>query len=342
MRLLPKEAGAYITKHAKWLKINETGVDKIVDEVLKGILDKSICIDRFSQNGYHPNPAKDGAQFAVNWIFVCDTLNFCFWTPEDAVKWRVENETGYFACCTALNRALKEGFDITNAKYYAEITEDDVRKIFRGDDGVTEIPLLQERVKCLHEVGKILLEKYDGTFVNCIKKAGKSAKELLNLIVKEFPCFRDEATYNGLKVAIYKRAQILVGDIWACFKGEGYGELTDVNDSITMFADYRVPQVLVYFGALEYSRTLMDILDSNILIPNGSEYEVEIRGASIHITELIKERLLARIAKEHPELSTKFVNSILLDHFLWDYRRQHNAALEERNIPFHKTISVYY
>lgn len=33
MRLQPKEAGAYIAKHAKWLKINECGVDKIVDEV---------------------------------------------------------------------------------------------------------------------------------------------------------------------------------------------------------------------------------------------------------------------------------------------------------------------
>lgn len=34
MRLQPKEAGAYIAKHAKWLKINETGVDNIVDEVI--------------------------------------------------------------------------------------------------------------------------------------------------------------------------------------------------------------------------------------------------------------------------------------------------------------------
>lgn len=235
--------------------------------MLKGILSKEICIDRFSQNGYHPSVEKDGAQFAVDWIFVCDTLNFCFWTPEDAVKWRVEKETGYFALCTSLNRALKEGFDITNPKYYAEITEADVRKIFRPDDGETEVPMLQERIKCLHEAGRILLEKYEGSFVNCIKKAGKSAKALLNLIVEDFPCFRDEAKFNGLKVGIYKRAQILVGDIWACFRGEDYGDFTDISNSITMFADYRVPQVLVYFGALEYSRTLMDILDSSKFLP---------------------------------------------------------------------------
>uniref|UniRef100_A0A336MSR8 Queuosine 5'-phosphate N-glycosylase/hydrolase n=1 Tax=Culicoides sonorensis TaxID=179676 RepID=A0A336MSR8_CULSO len=342
MRLQPKQAGEYITKHAKWLKINETGVDKIVDEVLKGILTKELCVDNFSQNGFHPCVSRDGAQFAVDWIFLCDTLNFCFWTPEDAIKWRVDNQTGYFALCAAINRALKEGFDITNPKYYSTITETDVEKIFRSDDGQTKIPLLKERVSCLHEAGRILLDKYDGSFINCVKKANKSAKSLLQLIIDEFPSFRDEATFNGLKVGIYKRAQILIGDIWACFRGQDYGEFTDINETITMFADYRVPQVLIYFGALEYSRQLNDILDSKILIPNGSEYEVEIRGASIHITELVKNRLLARISKEHPDLSTKFINSILLDHFLWDYRRKHNHLLEEKNIPFHRTISIYY
>ena len=39
-------------------------------------------------------------------------------------------------------------------------------------------------------------------------------------------------------VAIYKRVQILVADIWACFEGKGYGAFSDI-ESITMFADYR-------------------------------------------------------------------------------------------------------
>lgn len=343
------------------MKIVQIFNENLTLQALKGILSKEICIESFSQNGFHPSVAKQGAKFCVDWIFLCDTLNFCFWTPQDKVKWSVDNETGYFALCNALNRALKEGYDITNPKYYAELSEADAKHIFRSDSGETEIPLLQERIKCLHETGRVLLEKYDGTFVNCIKKANKSAKVLLQLIVQEFSCFRDEATYNGLKVAIYKRAQILVGDTWACFQGEDYGEFTDISDSITMFADYRIPQVLILFGALDYSRQLMDILDSSkffpskiwsnltkpfpfldILIPNGSEYEVEIRGASIHAIEMVKDRLLARMAKEHPELSTKFVNSILLDHFLWDYRRKHNKTLEEKNIQFHKTICVYY
>lgn len=39
-------------------------------------------------------------------------------------------------------------------------------------------------------------------------------------------------------VAIYKRAQILIADIWSSFRGTGFGEFHDI-DTITMFADYR-------------------------------------------------------------------------------------------------------
>ena len=34
---------------------------------------------------------------------------------------------------------------------------------------------------------------------------------------------------------MYKRAQILIADLWACFNGESYGEFHDI-DKITMFA----------------------------------------------------------------------------------------------------------
>ena len=42
-------------------------------------------------------------------------------------------------------------------------------------------------------------------------------------------------------VAIYKRVQILIADVWACCEGQGYGEFSDI-DTITMFADYRYHQ----------------------------------------------------------------------------------------------------
>lgn len=171
----------------------------------------------------------------------------------------MDGATGYFALCAAIKRAIDEGIDITNPNYYVNIKLETLAKILRGDDGVTPCPLLEERVNCLHEVGKQLIDVYDSNFENCIKKANGCSQDLLKLIVSEFPCYRDEAHFAGKRVSIYKRAQILIGDIWSCYRGEGLGHFNDIG-TVTMFADYRVPQVLIHFGTLEYSAELTDLL----------------------------------------------------------------------------------
>jgi hypothetical protein len=66
----------------------------------------------------------------------------------------------------------------------------------------------------------------------------------------------------------------------------------------------------------------------------------QIRGASIYIVEVAKAMVLEQLKANYPELSTKHVNSILIDHFLWDYRRANADLLSY--IPFHKTFSIYY
>ena len=39
-------------------------------------------------------------------------------------------------------------------------------------------------------------------------------------------------------VSLYKRAQILIADVWGACEGKGLGEFRDI-DTLTMFADYR-------------------------------------------------------------------------------------------------------
>ncbi len=225
-------------------------------QVLEGIKSKQIDIENFSQHEHHPSP---NDTYAPNWIFLIDTLNFCFWTPGDATKWQVDGNTGYFALCAAINRAMKAGIDITNPTYYSTITTTQLEHILRSDDGVTKCPLLEKRVSILHDVGQKLLTKFDGNFKNCVTQAKNSAQALIKLVVDEFPCFKDEAEYCNKTVAIYKRVQILVGDIYACYRGEGLGQFNDIQ-TVTMFADYRVPQVLVHFGAIKYSNDLLELL----------------------------------------------------------------------------------
>ena len=41
------------------------------------------------------------------------------------------------------------------------------------------------------------LKEYDGHFVRCIEQSGGSAVDLVELVVRKFPSYRDEAVYDG-------------------------------------------------------------------------------------------------------------------------------------------------
>jgi len=335
MVLMPKESAKLVAGLAKDVFIEQAGVKKLALAVLDGLKTGKIRKGNFSQIKFHPKPDDPRA---ADWIFVLDTLNFSFWTKTGEKKWRVNGETGYFAFCAAVSRAIDEEKPMWDPKYYSRITQQDAEIIFRGDDDVV-IPLIHDRIKGLHEAGKILLEKYKGTFVECIESCKGSAEKLLQLIVKEFESYRDEADYEGHRISIYKRAQILIGDIWACYEGRGLGEFHDI-DSIAMFADYRIPQVLVHYGTIHYSDSLMKKLRSDEPLKQGSKEEVEIRACSIEAVEQVCDevrRLIADDSKLDLNPSTH-VNAI--DHYLWEYRREYAQELE--HIPFHKTRTIYY
>ncbi|OWA52830.1 UPF0553 protein C9orf64 [Hypsibius exemplaris] len=301
-------------------------------------------LDRWKKHELHP---KSGDQAAVDWIFVADTLNFSFWSevedvtsPEKyAVEYRGKRYTGYWSCCAAINRAIDEGIPILDARYLASITDAQVSHIFRAS-GKGEMPMLAERRANLQEAGKVLVEKYGGTFLNAIRAAGNSSQKLLETILNDFPSYRDTGTFKGEKVEFYKRAQILVADVWACFEGEGFGMFTDI-DQLTIFADYRIPQVLNYFGTMTYSPELQKKLDANYMFQYGEHEEEEIRGCTIHVSELLKNELNRLIktaganAPDQPE-----VNAIVLDHYLWDYRQLHNDDM--KHTPYHKVRCIYY
>ncbi|XP_043792103.1 queuosine salvage protein isoform X2 [Apis laboriosa] len=338
MILMPKDSAKFINLYSKNVFIENEGVKNVAYAVLKGFKDGKISVNNFSQCQFHPSPEDPKA---VDWIFILNTLNYSFWNEKNCPKWTVNNQTGYFALCAAIKRAINEGKPIVDPKYYSQITRSEAEYIFRGDTE-TNIPLLDERVKCLRDAGKVLLEKYQGTFVNCVKLSSHSAQNLLRCIVKEFESYQDEADYKIHRVSFYKRAQILVGDIWACFKGEGIGEFWDI-DYLTMFADYRIPQILLHFGAIRYSNTLMSKLESDIELENGSDEEIEIRGCTIEVIERVKyevKDLIERCPKEKKNQLKSNINSVLIDHFLWNYRREHEVELEI--VPYHKTRCIYY
>lgn len=244
---------------------------------------KSYSTASWNHHELHPD-TKDEATLAL--IFTIDLLNFSFWSelPDDerfSIEYRGKRWTGYWSLVAALQRALDEGVPITSPEYWQseeDCTLESLRHILRSATD-EEMPLLQERLMCLREAGQVLCDQYDGSVANLVEAAGGSAAELVNILAEDFPCFRDEHSFGGRKkpVRILKRAQIFVADVWACFDGEGFGEFRDI-DKITIFADYRVPQILNIMGCLYYSPPLATKIASKELIENGSRLELQLRG----------------------------------------------------------------
>ncbi|KAF3765685.1 hypothetical protein M406DRAFT_60328 [Cryphonectria parasitica EP155] len=309
------------------------------NSIYRQMQEKSYSTATWSEHELHPK-SKDEA--TVNFIFTMDLLNFSFWSelPEDkrfAISYRGKTWTGYWSLVAALQRAIDEDIPITDPHFWQdenECTLEKLRHVFRSSTD-EEIPLLERRLECLREAGKILYEKYSCRFTNCIDAANGSAAGLVNLLAEDFSCFRDEYRWKGRKkpIRFLKRAQILVADLWACFQGESYGAFRDIG-KITMFADYRVPQILSTMGCISYSPPLMTAIKEKAMIQSGGTWEMQVRACSIWCVELIRRE----IKRNHPDVE---INAILIDFFLYDLMKELEAKGQE-TLPHHRTRSIWY
>ncbi|XP_076799812.1 queuosine 5'-phosphate N-glycosylase/hydrolase-like [Clavelina lepadiformis] len=342
---MPRESGKFIAERSTNVIIDENGIKKTASVLVEKVMNGKFSIGGWKKEKLHPSVTNEAA---IDFIFVMDTLNFSFWPDGNDEKFTIMYEkvsyTGYWALVAALKRAQDEGFAITDAKFMSCVDQNTFSHIFRSSTE-SNIPLLRERVEALNDAGSVLLNNFNGTFLNCLKSCEKDAIALIRTIVSNFKSFRDESQYEGQKVSFYKRAQILVADIWDCFQGKGLGEFYNI-DELTMFADYRVPQTLEYFGILCYTSELKKILRNQTVLESGSRYELEIRGCSIEAVERLKTELrrqILEVSNGEREKNTKqntMVNSITVDFYLWDYAKSHRKQMA--HLPFHKVRTIYY
>ncbi|KAF2745161.1 hypothetical protein M011DRAFT_448057 [Sporormia fimetaria CBS 119925] len=338
----PPETG--VLKDAEFIYNNSTDValdmrhTKLAAiEIAKQMKEQAYSTKTWSQHELHPK-AKD--ENTLNFIFLMDLLNFSFWSEKSeekrfSIRYKNRRWTGYWSLVAALQRALDEDIPITTPSFWideVQCSEEVLQKVFRSDTE-EEMPMFDERVKCMREAGRVIVEEFDSSVAILVEDAKHSAARLVNILADRFSCFRDEGTFERKKVRLLKRAQIFVADVWAAFEGEGYGKFDDI-DKITMFADYRVPQMLHSLGCMSYCPPLDNYIRRLELIPSGHPREMQIRGCSIWAVELIRREMKA-LDPETP------VNAILIDFYLYDLAKQREKAGEDA-IPHHRTRSIWY
>ena len=217
----------------------------------------------------------------------------------------------------------------------ATITIETVKHVFRSSNNTT-LPLLEERVSNIRQVGTVLCQHFSGTFEKVLEQADQDVTKLIDVVTTNFSCFNDVGVFDGQPVQFQKRVQILIADIWACFEESGYGGFCNI-EQLTMFPDYRVPQSLLFLKVISYTDEFMVRIKNEELLPHGEREEMEIRGCSIHAVELIVQKL--NEAVEHGKEAVA-LNSVLIDFYLWDFATENFEQVKE--FPEHRTRSIYY
>jgi len=308
-----------VVENAKSVSVNKKAVQKFCD---------SFSLDTLA-TAELGNVAELDVSQQIGLVCVFNCVNFCFWAGKGQKKWvtKIDDElidgaTGIFR---ALEEALKKGVPLLDAHFLKDLSREKFNEMLNGN---IEIPLLDERVKCLNEAGKVLLKNFDGSFMKVFEVANGDAVELVNIFIKFFSSFNDYATFDNTKIEFHKRAQLNADMINYRLVKSGEKGLSNL-DKLTAFADYKVPQMLRKFEILEYTSELATKVDSYEEIEAESREEIEIRATTIWAIEQMKEVLMPRF----PQITAR-----QLDDHLWSL----GQIKSPEDKPYHRTKTIFY
>ena len=235
--------------------------------------------------------------------------------------------SGYFTVASSLADHF-ESHGPFSALDLRDLRPETCTRIFGQDPANGPIQeLMRLFARALNDLGRHLLDRYDGSFVGLIREANGSAEALVGSLA-DMPTFRDVAHYGDLEVPFYKRAQITAADLFLAFDGQGLGRFDDL-ERLTIFADNVVPHVLRLDGVLRYRESLVERICNGELIPSGSEEEVEIRACAVHAVELLVQAC---------RRADRAITARELDALLWTRGR----GARYKSVPRHRTRTVFY
>ncbi len=235
------------------------------------------------------------ANEAIDFIMVADCIDTAFTDFSTHEKFQVDFAGQHWsdsdAEFTCLKRALDAGKPILDGKYLAKISRAELDDIFAGN---IKMPMLDEKLAVLHQVGAVLAEKYDGRFHKfvqaCSPRLYDRGNGLIERMVKEFSRFNDVSDFEGHEIKFYKLAQLGVWMMYSTLHKSGKFRLDDA-EKMTAFADYIVPVALRLMGVTSYSQELETAINTHQLIARDSRREIEIRAHCLYATALLAEEV---------------------------------------------------
>lgn len=231
----------------------------------------------------------------IDFVLTTSCIDTAFTDFASHIKFQVEyagrvwsDSDALFAC---MKRGLDNGVPILDGRFLAGLSRPEMKALFSGN---IELPMLDEKLDILHQVGSVLDRQYGGRFHNFVKSCSPrlydNGNGLVDRLVSEFPRFRDVSQYDGEVVKFYKLPQLAIWFLYTSLRKSGNFHLQDLQ-MMSAFADYIVPVALRLLGITSYSERLEEAINSYQMIPRDSSLEIEIRAHCIYASALLAEEI---------------------------------------------------
>jgi Potential Queuosine, Q, salvage protein family len=183
-------------------------------------------------------------------------------------------------------RAIRRGRNILDPRIIAKFAMADLEEHYRDDvSGKVTVQLLPERLENFREVGRVLIDDFDGDFRNVLRRAGgylyrDDGQGFVQLLMQKFP--RSFGDWPMAKLANVLALRLIRLQSTHQFSAE-VDRLLDFRDlqHIEVGADYYRPLFFLRVGVLEIGDELREKLRRRELIEPGSQMEREYRALTI-------------------------------------------------------------
>jgi hypothetical protein len=307
-----------VVERARWVSVEQAPLERLA----RSLSEEAQTLTPSWDPIHHQ---RGDAATTAAFVITLDAVNFgSGWFPQLR---KPEGYSGYRTIASAVARRF-DARGPFSARELAGITQRECAALFEQDLASSEVAQLMALfARAWRDLGELLGVHYDGRFDAFVAKASESAARLVEQLAA-MPLYRDVAHYHGMRVPLYKRAQITASDLAHACRGEGLGRFRDL-DELTSFADNLVPHVLRCHGVLAYHAELARRIDAGEPLAAGSNEEIEIRAVGLHAVEKLSAATALTGARVPPRR---------LDELLWN----RGQAPEIKARPRHRAKSVYY
>lgn len=242
----------------------------------------------------------------LQYYMVAGAHNFLFWNWDESKQIGVTPSTihiggnvirGAATAYACHHRAAQQNKKNLDPDYLASMTLAEAEDYYRDEKtGEVALKLIPERQAKFNETGRVLKEKYDGSFVNLLERADgwlfrDDGEGVAQQLLTNFPLCYGDWPFCKLIMVTLGNLYESIDELFA--EPTRYRELVDFKDAerLEVGADYYRPYFLYRVGVLHISEAFKEYLLNRELIDVGSQMEQEFRAWAILATREMAESI---------------------------------------------------